>query len=108
MNANGPGSGGVRVAHPLPDDIVGTPDMRHAVFGEEIGIAHRSTSSSCAAGLTSNRSTASHDLITNVTGGDPHLTAKIALAHLNESPDAGGIRRSRGSSFPGRSVGGTT
>ena len=24
---------------------------------------------------------------TNVTGDDPHLTAKIALAHLNEFPD---------------------
>jgi len=28
-----------------------------------------------------------HDLLTNVTGDDPHATAKIALAHLNEFPD---------------------
>jgi hypothetical protein len=28
-----------------------------------------------------------HDLVTNVTDDDPHLTAKIALAHLNEFPD---------------------
>ena len=28
-----------------------------------------------------------HDLLTNVTGDDPHVTAKIALAHLNEFPD---------------------
>ena len=28
-----------------------------------------------------------HDALTNVTNDDPHLTAKIALAHLNEFPD---------------------
>ena len=28
-----------------------------------------------------------HDLLTNVSGDDPHVTAKIALAHLNEFPD---------------------
>ena len=28
-----------------------------------------------------------HDLVTNVSGDDPHVTAKIALAHLNEFPD---------------------
>jgi Protein of unknown function (DUF5661) len=28
-----------------------------------------------------------HDTATNVTGDDPHVTAKIALAHLNEFPD---------------------
>ncbi|HEX3332067.1 MAG TPA: DUF5661 family protein [Gaiellales bacterium] len=28
-----------------------------------------------------------HDSVTNVTDDDPHLTAKIALAHLNEFPD---------------------
>jgi uncharacterized protein DUF5661 len=28
-----------------------------------------------------------HDLATNVTGGDPVVTGKIALAHLNEFPD---------------------
>ena len=28
-----------------------------------------------------------HDQATNVTGDDPILTAKIALAHLNEFPD---------------------
>ena len=28
-----------------------------------------------------------HDLLTNVTGDDPHVTGKIALAHLNEFPD---------------------
>jgi len=28
-----------------------------------------------------------HDGDTNVTGDDPHVTAKIALAHLNEFPD---------------------
>jgi len=27
------------------------------------------------------------DPLTNVTGDDPHVTAKIALAHLNEFPD---------------------
>ncbi len=28
-----------------------------------------------------------HDLGTNVTGDDPHITGKIARAHLNEFPD---------------------
>jgi hypothetical protein len=28
-----------------------------------------------------------HDPATNVTGDDPHVTGKIALAHLNEFPD---------------------
>ncbi len=28
-----------------------------------------------------------HDLLTNVTDGDPFVTGKIALAHLNEFPD---------------------
>ncbi|MEI8104362.1 MAG: DUF5661 family protein [Actinomycetes bacterium] len=28
-----------------------------------------------------------HDLLTNVTDSDPHVTCKIALAHLNEFPD---------------------
>ena len=28
-----------------------------------------------------------HDLATNVTGDDPHVTAKIARAHLNEFAD---------------------
>jgi hypothetical protein len=28
-----------------------------------------------------------HDPVTNVTGSDPVVTGKIALAHLNEFPD---------------------
>ena len=28
-----------------------------------------------------------HDLLTNVSDDDPDVTAKIALAHLNEFPD---------------------
>lgn len=28
-----------------------------------------------------------HDMRTNVSNDDPHVTAKIALAHLNEFPD---------------------
>ena len=28
-----------------------------------------------------------HDGVTNVTDDDPHVTGKIALAHLNEFPD---------------------
>ena len=28
-----------------------------------------------------------HDQLTNVTDDDPHVTAKIALAHLNQSSD---------------------
>ena len=34
-----------------------------------------------------NSSTATHDASTDVTGDDPIVTAKIALAHLNEFPD---------------------
>jgi Protein of unknown function (DUF5661) len=28
-----------------------------------------------------------HDMLTNVSNDDAHVTAKIALAHLNEFPD---------------------
>jgi hypothetical protein len=28
-----------------------------------------------------------HDMLTNVSDDDPHVTAKIALAHLTEFPD---------------------
>ena len=28
-----------------------------------------------------------HDMFTNVSDDDPHVTGKIALAHLNEFPD---------------------
>ena len=28
-----------------------------------------------------------HDMLTNVSDDDPQITAKIALAHLNEFPD---------------------
>lgn len=28
-----------------------------------------------------------HDVLTNVSDDDPHVTAKIALAHLKEFPD---------------------
>jgi len=28
-----------------------------------------------------------HDMLTNVSNDDPHVTGKIALAHLNEFPD---------------------
>ena len=35
----------------------------------------------------SSSSTVLHDMATNVTGDDPLITGKIALAHLNEFPD---------------------
>jgi hypothetical protein len=38
-----------------------------------------------------------HDLATNVTGDDPVVTGKIALAHLNEFPDYYNPARPHGS-----------
>jgi hypothetical protein len=39
------------------------------------------------AGMTVELEHGLHDPATDVTGDDPRLTAKIALAHLNEFPD---------------------
>jgi hypothetical protein len=59
-------------------------------FGEEIGIDWPSAEFNVEQfriGMNVELEHGLHDLVTNVTDDDPHVTAKIALAHLNEFPD---------------------
>jgi hypothetical protein len=59
-------------------------------YGEEIGIDWASApfdGDQFRAGMNVELEHGLHDLLTNVTNDDPHVTAKIALAHLNEFPD---------------------
>ena len=59
-------------------------------FGEEIGIDWDSSPfdvDQFRRGLDVELEHGLHDLLTNVTGDDPLVTGKIALAHLNEFPD---------------------
>ena len=59
-------------------------------YGEEIGIDWDSASfdvDQFQAGMNVELEHGLHDLLTNVTDDDPHVTAKIALAHLNEFSD---------------------
>ena len=59
-------------------------------FGEEIGIdwaAAPFDAEQFRDGMNVELEHGLHDLLTNVTGDDPHVTAKIALAHLNEFSD---------------------
>lgn len=59
-------------------------------FGEEIGIdwSHAPFDvEQFRTGMNVELEHGRHDQITNVTDDDPHTTAKIALAHLNEFPD---------------------
>jgi hypothetical protein len=63
-------------------------EARH--FGEEIGINWSTAPfdvEQFRIGMNVELEHGLHDLVTNVTDDDPHLTAKIALAHLNEFPD---------------------
>jgi uncharacterized protein DUF5661 len=58
--------------------------------GEEIGIDWSSAPfdvDEFRAGMDVELEHGSHDPATNVTGDDPIVTGKIALAHLNEFPD---------------------
>jgi hypothetical protein len=58
--------------------------------GEEIGIDWSSAPfdvEEFRAGMEVELEHGSHDPTTNVTGDDPIVTGKIALAHLNEFPD---------------------
>jgi hypothetical protein len=58
--------------------------------GTEIGIDWESAPfdvEQFRAGMDVELEHGSHDPLTNVTGDDPLLTGKIALAHLNEFPD---------------------
>jgi hypothetical protein len=59
-------------------------------YGEEIGIDWSRSPFDVEAfrvGMNVELEHGLHDALTNVTDDDPHITAKIALAHLNEFPD---------------------
>jgi len=59
-------------------------------IGEQIGIDWSSAPfdvEQFRAGLDVELEHGAHDPETNVTGDDPAVTGKIALAHLNEFPD---------------------
>jgi Protein of unknown function (DUF5661) len=59
-------------------------------FGEEIGIDWARSPfdvDQFRIGMNVDLEHGLHDLLTNVSDDDPHVTAKIALAHLNEFPD---------------------
>jgi hypothetical protein len=58
--------------------------------GEQIGIDWASSSfdvDQFRRGMDVELEHGLHDLLTNVTGDDPLVTGKIALAHLREFPD---------------------
>ena len=59
-------------------------------IGERIGIDWSSAPfdvEQFRAGLNAELEHGRHDPVTDVTGDDPDVTGKIALAHLNEFPD---------------------
>ena len=59
-------------------------------FGEEIGIVWSTAPfdvEQFRTGMNVELEHGLHDPATNVTDDDPHVTARIALAHLNEFPD---------------------
>lgn len=57
-------------------------------IGDEIGVDwHRVDLEQFRAGLDVEFEHGSHDPQTDVTGDDPILTGKIALAHIKEFPD---------------------
>ena len=59
-------------------------------YGEEIGIDWQHAPfdvEEFRSGMDVELEHGLHDTGTNVTDDDPHVTAKIALAHLNEFPD---------------------
>ncbi len=65
-----------------------TDDARR--FGEEIGIDWATSPfdvEEFRAGMDVELEHGLHDPATNVTDDDPHVTARIARAHLNEFPD---------------------
>ena len=60
------------------------------VFGEQIGVNWATSPfdvEQLRIGMNVELEHGLHDMLTNVSDDDPHLTAKIALAHLNEFPD---------------------
>jgi Mn-dependent DtxR family transcriptional regulator len=66
-----------------------TPDEARR-FGAEIGIDWETAPfdvEEFRSGMDVELEHGLHDILTNVTDDDPHVTAKIALAHLNEFAD---------------------
>jgi hypothetical protein len=66
-----------------------TTDEAHQI-GEEIGIDWANAPfdvEEFRRGMDVELEHGLHDLLTNVTGDDPLITGKIALAHLHEFPD---------------------
>jgi hypothetical protein len=66
-----------------------TADEAHAI-GQEIGIDWDTSPfdvEQLRIGMNVELEHGLHDPLTNVSDDDPHVTAKIALAHLNEFPD---------------------
>jgi uncharacterized protein DUF5661 len=60
------------------------------LFGEQIGIEWATSPfdvEQFRIGMNIELEHGLHDMFTNVSDDDPHVTAKIALAHLNEFPD---------------------
>jgi predicted DNA-binding protein len=73
---------------PEPRKTFGADDARR--IGEEIGIDWATAPfdvEQFRIGMNVELEHGLHDLSTNVSDDDPHVTAKIALAHLNEFPD---------------------
>jgi Protein of unknown function (DUF5661) len=73
---------------PEPREEFTAEEARRA--GEEIGIDWASAPfdvEQFRIGMNVELEHGLHDSRTNVSDDDPHITAKIALAHLNEFPD---------------------
>ena len=59
-------------------------------YGEEVGIDWRSSRfdvEQFCMGMNVELEHGLRDILTNISDDDPHVTARIALAHLNEFPD---------------------
>ena len=59
-------------------------------YGSDIGIDWQSSpfdAEQFRTGMNVELEHGLHDVLTNVSDDDPHVTAKIALAHLKEFPD---------------------
>ena len=67
-----------------------SPPTRLASLGEQIGIDWAASPfdvEQFRIGMNIELEHGLHDMFTNVSDDDPQITAKIALAHLNEFPD---------------------
>lgn len=66
---------------------VGARTVQTVIWAADFYGYVRALLSAPAPATSRNSSTAIHDSITNVTGDDPAVTGKLALAHLNEFLD---------------------